>query len=73
MKYLLDTHALVWFPQDAADLPDAAAGLMEADDAENYVGIASAWEMAVKISLGKWMFRVRRSAVSLRDFVNSTG
>lgn len=53
MRYLLDTHALVWFLQDAPELPDAVARRIEADDAENHVSIASVWEMAIKISLDK--------------------
>jgi PIN domain nuclease of toxin-antitoxin system len=53
MRYLLDTHTLLWFLQGAAELPDTVARRIEAASAENHVSIASVWEMAIKISLGK--------------------
>ena len=56
MRYLLDTHTLLWFLQDARDLPSSVADRIEAEDADNHVSIASIWEMAIKLSLG--MLRV---------------
>ena len=53
MRYLLDTHTLLWFLQDAPELPPAVADRIEADGAENHVSTASVWEMAIKIGLGK--------------------
>lgn len=53
MRYLLDTHTLLWFLQDARDLPSSVADRIEAEDADNHVSIASIWEMAIKLSLGK--------------------
>ena len=53
MRYLLDTHTLLWFLQDARDLPSSVAARIEAEAAESYVSIASIWEMAIKLSLGK--------------------
>jgi PIN domain nuclease of toxin-antitoxin system len=53
MRYLLDTHTLIWFLQDARELPSSVAKRIETDGAENHVSIASIWEMAIKLSLGK--------------------
>ena len=53
MRYLLDTHTVLWFLQNAPELPDAVAARIEAEDAINHVSMASIWEMAIKVSLGK--------------------
>ncbi|NCO43721.1 MAG: PIN domain nuclease [Armatimonadetes bacterium CG_4_10_14_3_um_filter_66_18] len=53
MRYLLDTHTLLWFLQDASELPSSVAARIETVAAENHVSIASIWEIAIKLSLGK--------------------
>ena len=53
MRYLLDTHTLLWFLQGSPKLSDAVATRIEAEDAENFVSIATVWEIAIKISFGK--------------------
>ncbi len=50
---LLDTHALLWFLQDAPELPVRVAERIESEKWETWVSIVSVWEMAIKISLGK--------------------
>jgi PIN domain nuclease of toxin-antitoxin system len=50
---LLDTHALIWYINGDPELSQSAKMAIEADGAINFVSIASLWEMAVKISLGK--------------------
>ena len=54
MKLLLDTHTLVWWIKGSARLSNAAREAMLAGDAEIYVSIASAWEIAIKVGSGKW-------------------
>ncbi len=51
MKVLLDTHVLIWW--DAGQKLSSAArkAIQQADDV--YVSVASAWEIAIKASLGK--------------------
>lgn len=53
MRYLLDTHTLLWFLQDDPQLPEKVGN--EITNVENscYVSIASLWEIAIKINLGK--------------------
>jgi len=53
MRYLLDTHTLLWFLQDDPQLPKKVSN--EITNVENscFVSIASLWEIAIKINLGK--------------------
>jgi PIN domain nuclease of toxin-antitoxin system len=49
---LLDTHAFIWLTEDDANLPDILKDRIEA--ANNvYVSIASLWEIAIKLNIGK--------------------
>ena len=54
MRLLLDTHAFLWFILDDPNLSGTARDLIS--DGDNVVEIspASYWEIAVKISLGKY-------------------
>jgi PIN domain nuclease of toxin-antitoxin system len=53
MKVLLDTHTFIWFMLDHPSLSQHAASLIEDPDNEVLISIATLWEMAIKISLGK--------------------
>jgi len=53
MRLLLDTHAFLWFVVGSSDLSATARGLIEDAENEKLVSIASAWEMAIKASLGR--------------------
>jgi PIN domain nuclease of toxin-antitoxin system len=53
MNLLLDTHTFLWFVADDQRLSEAARALIEADDSQPFLSIASVWEMAIKVSLGK--------------------
>lgn len=53
MTVLLDTHALLWFQAGDRRLSRGARLAMEADEAALVVSAASAWEMAIKASLGR--------------------
>ena len=52
MKYLLDTHTLLWFLHGDDRLPDSTHVLI-CDSDEVYVSIVSLWEIAIKKSIGK--------------------
>ncbi len=52
MRVLLDTHAFLWFVADDSRLP-ARARRAVADASEAFLSLASCWEMAIKVSLGK--------------------
>lgn len=53
MRVLLDTHALIWALEGGEQLSAVARGLVEALDNEVLVSSVSAWEIAIKRSLGK--------------------
>ena len=58
MNYLLDTHTLIWFLSGNKSLSVKARKAIEADSAINFVSIASIWEIAIKISLGRLSINV---------------
>lgn len=53
MSYLLDTHTFLWFINDDPVLSATARALIEVPENIIYLSIASLWEMAIKVSLGK--------------------
>lgn len=53
MKYLLDTHSLIWFITGDAQLSIHARRLIEDENNELWVSVASLWEMAIKYSISK--------------------
>ncbi len=53
MKYLLDTHTLLWFLSGSESLSQTARLLIENEANEIFVSIASLWEITIKSSLGK--------------------
>ncbi len=54
MNVLLDTQALLWFLLDDSRLSENAQESIVATDATIFVSPASLWEIAIKISLGKY-------------------
>ena len=64
MKYLIDTHTLLWIVTDSPKLSARAKSLYL--DVQNtiFVSLASLWELAIKSSLGKISFEM-----PLEDFV----
>lgn len=57
MKYIIDTHVLIWFSEDDNHLPTLIKSLIEDDSNEIYVSHATIWEMAIKMALGKLKLR----------------
>ncbi|HLO20354.1 MAG TPA: type II toxin-antitoxin system VapC family toxin [Sphingomicrobium sp.] len=53
MKLLLDTHAFLWWVEGAPALGRRARAEVSNPDNEVFVSIASCWELAIKLSLGK--------------------
>ena len=56
MRYLLDTHTLLWYFDDSPNLPDSIAAAIENPDAQKFISVASLWEFTIKHSLGKLRF-----------------
>ena len=53
MKYLLDTHTLLWFLTDDKKLSRRACQLIESSSNESFISIVNLWEIAIKTGLGK--------------------
>jgi PIN domain nuclease of toxin-antitoxin system len=53
MRLLLDTHVFLWWVAGSSDLSRRARTAIADAKNECLVSMASAWEMAVKVSLGK--------------------
>lgn len=53
MTYLLDTNAWIAFFEDSRELSDQAAEIMESDSGRCWISLASVWEAAIKVGLGK--------------------
>lgn len=51
--YLLDTHTFLWFINDDNALSATAKALIKDPTNSIHLSIASVWEMAIKVSLGK--------------------
>jgi PIN domain nuclease of toxin-antitoxin system len=54
VRLLLDTHALYWYIEGDAQLSSSARTLIQDASNEILMSPASYWEIAIKISLGKW-------------------
>jgi PIN domain nuclease of toxin-antitoxin system len=53
MRLLLDTHALIWAATDVGRLAAEARAAIEDGTNDVLVSVVSAWEIAIKQSLGK--------------------
>ena len=51
--YLLDTHAILWWLEDPAKLSKQARQAIQDGNNPVYVSAATAWEMAIKKSIGR--------------------
>lgn len=65
MKYLIDTHTLIWIVTNNSKLSDKARSLYLDSDNDIYFSMASIWEMAIKISIKKMSIQT-----SLINFIN---
>ena len=53
MKILLDTHAFLWAISEPDRLSSRARDILRAGNNNVYFSVASAWEIAIKMKLGK--------------------
>ena len=54
MNLLLDTHTAFWWLIEPSRLSKSAFAAIETEGNQVYVSVASAWEMAIKVGIGKW-------------------
>ncbi len=53
MRLLLDGHAFLWFVSGDRRLGDAARLAIESPEAEPHLSLATVWELAIKVSVGR--------------------
>ncbi|MCF2503116.1 type II toxin-antitoxin system VapC family toxin [Dyadobacter sp. CY107] len=53
MKYLLDTHSLIWFLENNPKLSSTAKAIIEDLENEIFVSIVSWLEISIKVTIGK--------------------
>lgn len=53
MKLLLDTHILLWWIFDEKSLSKRSKRLLSQESSEWVLSVASLWEIAIKLNLGK--------------------
>ncbi len=53
MKYLIDTHVFIWFVENSASLLQSVKDLIEDENSDIFISIASLWEISIKTSIGK--------------------
>jgi PIN domain nuclease of toxin-antitoxin system len=53
MRLLLDTHSFLWFISGSDRISETARGLIEDSDNQPLLSMASLWEMAIKVSIGR--------------------
>ncbi len=53
MRYLLDTHAFLWFAADDERLSEESKRIYLAPQNDCLLSMVSVWEMAIKLSLNK--------------------
>jgi len=53
MNILIDTHTFLWFISGNQKISDTARKIIEKPENQPLISVASLWEMAIKLSLGK--------------------
>ena len=69
MKYLIDTHILLWAIYDSKELSDQAKEIL--GSARCAISMASLWKISIKISIGK--LKIRQSIQDLANFCSQYG
>jgi len=69
LKILLDTHVALWALADRSRLSPAARALLEDPENECWVSSASAWELAIKVRLGKHRLAFPLAELEERDLL----
>ena len=71
MKLLLDTHAFIFFVNGDEQLSQSAKSAILDNDNIKFLSIASVWEIAIKVSLGK--LELKQPISFLSDLIEQNG
>jgi PIN domain nuclease of toxin-antitoxin system len=63
MKALLDTHTFLWWDDDPGKLSPRAAAVCQNPANTILLSVVGAWEMLIKISLGKLILRAPLASI----------
>ena len=53
MRYLLDTHVIIWMVEDSPSLPLAVKEIIKNPKNQVAISLISLWEIAIKMNIGK--------------------
>jgi len=72
MRYLLDTHVVIWYYQNSTELSRTAEILIDTATSIKYIHTISLWEIAIKMNLSKlkvnFMLDEMLNDIKTRDF-----
>ena len=68
MRYLLDSHILIWGRSAPGKLSEKGVEILQSADNELYVSIATLWECAIKSSIGKLRVPARFCRIVANDY-----
>ena len=72
MNYLLDTHTFLWFINEDKQLSGKAISAIANPDSIKYISMASLWEIAIKLNIGKLEldlpYRALRQQIDINGF-----
>jgi PIN domain nuclease of toxin-antitoxin system len=51
MRYLLDTHTLIWYFEDDANLPKSVKAVIEDQNNRIYISSVTLWEITIKLNI----------------------
>lgn len=69
MRFLLDTHVLLWLLAEPLRVPRPVRDLISGPQAQAYFSLASIWEIAIKRSIGKFS----AGATAIADRLDADG
>jgi len=53
MRYLLDTHVIIWMVEDSPNLPLTIKEIIKNPENQVAISLISLWEIAIKMNIGK--------------------
>lgn len=71
MRVLLDTHTLLWFIEADPLLSARARDVIERPDTNVFLSMASAWEIVIKVRIGKIVLRDTLATLIVQQQRNS--
>ena len=66
MPYLIDTHTLLWHFNGDKQMSNSAMEILKDNKLEKYTSIASVWEIAIKVSIGKLLLEFSFDEIEIK-------